>query len=232
MQIDIEYLTKSYQSLQVIDIKALSIPQGQAFGLVGNNGAGKTTLFRLILDLVKTDSGSIISGGVDVSESESWKFHTGSYLGEEFLIPFLTAEEYFHFIGRTYQLDDATVEERYRDYESFFSGEVLGQQKFIRDFSTGNKRKIGIVAALIVEPEVLILDEPFANLDPTSQQRLVDILVNLKGDRSPTLLISSHDLSNVTSVCDRIAVLELGDIVMDVDTGADTLDKLESYFFN
>ena len=100
----------------------------------------------------------------------------------------------------------------------------------MRDLSKGNQKKVGIVAALIGNPEVIILDEPFANLDPSTQIRLKEIISSLTKNAGVTVLVSSHDLAHVTDVSDRIIVLEKGKIVKDLHTNTATLQELERYF--
>lgn len=228
--ITIQSLVKSYNNIEVVHIDSLTIETCNCFGLVGNNGAGKTTLFRLILDLIKADSGSIISFNQPVAGNDTWKEHTSSFLEESFLIQFLTPEEYFSFIGKSYNISLADIQRRLTIFDPMFNGEILGQKKLIREFSAGNKRKIGIAAALLVQPKVLLLDEPFANLDPTSQIQLVNILKDISSQKSMTILISSHDLSHVTTVCDRIALIETGKIIKDISTTDNTLHELQQYF--
>jgi ABC-2 type transport system ATP-binding protein len=228
--IRIEHLCKSYHNEEVLHIDALVIPAGQCFGLVGNNGAGKTTLFRSVLDLIRPESGIVLSSGIDVAKSEEWKAYTGSYLDENFLIPFLTAEEYFAFVAKAYSVTIAEMRLQLDLYKDFFNGEILGQRKYIRDFSLGNKRKIGIVAALMVQPKVLVLDEPFANLDPSSQLKLRKLLQDLQAAKTTTMLISSHDLVHITSVCERIALLEKGIIIKDLGRIEEMLKELALYF--
>jgi ABC-2 type transport system ATP-binding protein len=228
--ITINNLSKIYSGTTVLDIKELFIGKGESFGLVGNNGAGKTTLFRLILDLIRAETGFVLSKENDVSGSESWKYYTGSYLDRNFLIDFLTPEEYFEFNGRIHGMSAEDLKSFLLSMEDFFNEEVLGRKKFIRDLSKGNQQKIGVAAALMAEPEVIILDEPFNGLDPSSQIRLINMLNNLKKEKQTTLLISSHDLSHVTEVCNRIAILEKGIVVKDLKTSENTLKELQSYF--
>ncbi len=223
-------LSKSYSGVKVLTIDELTITKGESFGLVGNNGAGKTTFFRLILDLIKADSGNIFSKEVNVKESSEWKYYTGSHLDDGFLIDFLTPEEYFEFLVGVHKLSKGDLEEFYIDFEEFFNGEILGKRKYIRDFSSGNKQKIGIAAALMAKPEIVILDEPFNSLDPTTQIRLKKLLNDLMQQKQVTLLISSHDLDHVTEVCERIVVLEKGKIVEDKPTNENTLNELKEYF--
>ncbi|MFG6685374.1 ABC transporter ATP-binding protein [Mariniflexile sp. HNIBRBA6329] len=223
-------LSKKYNGNIVLNIESLTIPKGQSFGLVGNNGAGKTTYFSLLLDLIKPTTGSIESNNVLVHESEAWKPFTSAFIDESFLIGYLTAEEYFYFIGELRNQNRADVDALLSQFEDFFHGEILKQKKYLRDLSKGNQKKVGIVAALIGNPEVIILDEPFANLDPTTQIRLKSIIKNLAEKQGVTVLVSSHDLMHVTDVCERIVVLEKGEVVKDLETNTATLKELEAHF--
>ncbi|MBZ9627057.1 ABC transporter ATP-binding protein [Psychroflexus sp. CAK57W] len=228
--IQVQNLSKSYNAGKVLDIEALDIPKGQSFGLVGNNGAGKTTFFSLLLDLILPTTGQIENKGIVVSQSEEWKPFTSSFIDESFLIGYLTAEEYFYFIGDLRNTSKAEVDELLAEFEDFFHGEILNQKKYLRDLSKGNQKKVGIVATLIGNPEVVILDEPFANLDPTTQIRLKKIIKELSSQKHVTVLVSSHDLMHVTEVCERIVVLDKGEVVKDIYTSEATLKELELYF--
>ena len=225
-------LSKKYNGIQVLNIESLEIPKGQSFGLVGNNGAGKTTYFSLLLDLIQPTTGSIKSNDIQVNQSEEWKPFTSAFIDESFLIGYLTAEEYFYFIGELRGQNKADVDKLVHQFEDLFHGEILGQKKYLRDLSKGNQKKAGIVGALIGNPEVIILDEPFANLDPTTQIRLKSIIKDLAEKQGITVLISSHDLMHVTDVCERIVVLEKGEIVKDLATNEATLKELEAHFAN
>ena len=228
--INIDHLTKIYGSTTVLDIDQMEIPAGESFGLVGNNGAGKTTMFRCVLDLIRPNSGIVQSRGANVAKSESWKEYTGSYLDDGFLIDFLTPEEYFTFVADIYGLTEGDIVAFFADFEEFFSNEILDKKKLIRDFSSGNRQRIGIAGALMPQPEILILDEPFISLDPTTQIRLKHMLRKLKEDKGVTMLISSHDLNHITEVCERIVVLHEGKAVHDLITNQDTLKVLKGYF--
>ncbi|MBF32598.1 MAG: ATP-binding protein [Hyphomonadaceae bacterium] len=228
--ISVSNLSKSYNGVTVLNIESLDIPAGESFGLVGNNGAGKTTFFSLLLDLIQPSSGYIKSKNIIVSESEEWKPFTSSFIDESFLIGYLTAEEYFYFIGDLRGQTKANVDEFLKQYEDFFNDEILQKNKYLRDLSKGNQKKAGIIAALIGKPDVVILDEPFANLDPTTQIRLKKIIKDLDENTGTTILISSHDLIHVTEVCKRIVVLDKGEPVKDIQTSQATLEELEAYF--
>lgn len=228
--ITVSNLSKKYSTEPVLNIEYLDIPKGQSFGLVGNNGAGKTTFFSLLLDLIQPTTGFIKSKDIQVNESEDWKPFTSAYIDESFLIGYLTPEEYFYFIGELRGQNKADVDALLQEFSDFFHGEILNQKKYLRDLSKGNQKKVGIVAALIGNPEVIILDEPFANLDPTTQIRLKQIIKNLAEQQGVTVLVSSHDLMHVTEVCGRIVVLEKGLVVKDLATSAATLKELEVHF--
>ncbi len=223
-------ITKKYGTQTVLNIEHLEIETGESFGLVGNNGAGKTTFFSLILDLIQPTTGKILNNDIQVDSSEAWKPLTSAFIDESFLIGYLTPEEYFYFIGELRGRNKADIDAFLIDFEDFFNGEILGQKKYLRDLSKGNQKKVGIVASLIGDPDVIILDEPFANLDPTTQIRLKKIIRELKNQKETTILISSHDLNHVTEVCERIVVLEKGDIVRDIKTSEETLKELEIFF--
>jgi len=228
--ITVHNLTKTYGEQTVLNIDQLEIPKGQSFGLVGNNGAGKTTLFSLLLDLIQPSSGHVINNDVQVDQSEAWKPFTSAFIDETFLIGYLTPEEYFYFIGELRGRNKADVDILLSNFNDFFHDEILGQKKYLRDLSKGNQKKVGIVASFIGNPEVVILDEPFANLDPTTQIRLKGIIKDLAAKEGVTVLVSSHDLIHVTEVCERIVVLNKGEIVKDIHTSAETMKELETFF--
>ena len=227
--IEINNITKKYSKEVVLDVLKLDIPDGQTFGLVGNNGAGKTTLFSCLLDLIKPTTGKINNNGIDVRQSEEWKKFTTAFLDESFLIGYLLPEEYFYFVGELRGLRKKQIDDFLLEFEEFFNGEIIGKKKYLRDLSKGNQKKAGIVAALIGEPQVVVLDEPFANLDPSTQIRLKKIIKDLSS-KGTTVLVSSHDLQDVTEVCKRIVLLEKGKVINDINTSKKTLSDLESYF--
>ena len=228
--ISVQNLTKKYGESVVLNIENLEIPKGQSFGLVGNNGAGKTTFFSLMLDLIQPTTGHIGNNGVQVDSSEAWKPFTSAFIDETFLIGYLTPEEYFYFIGELRGRNKADVDNLLAGFEDFFHDEILGQKKYLRDLSKGNQKKAGIVASFIGDPEVIILDEPFANLDPTTQIKLKGIIKDLAANKGVTVLVSSHDLIHVTEVCERIVVLNKGELVNDIRTSTETLKELEVFF--
>ena len=244
MKIQIENLKKSFGEKVAVDIEQYEIKDGEMLGLVGNNGAGKSTLFRLMLDLVKADGGRVLmhpseeeqsqgiaKGSVDVAHTEDWKDWTGAFVDESFLIDYLTPDEYFQFIGRISGRKQEEVDTFLQDFEQFMAGEVAGQKKLIRNLSAGNKQKVGIVGAMLLQPKVLILDEPFNFLDPSSQSAIKRLLVDYNKKTGATILVSSHNLQHTVDICPRIALLEHGVIIRDIDnTDRQAATELENYF--
>lgn len=244
MKIQIENLKKSFGEKVAVDIESYEIKDGEMLGLVGNNGAGKSTLFRLMLDLVKADCGRVLmhpseeeqsqgiaKGSVDVAQTEDWKDWTGAFVDESFLIDYLTPDEYFQFIGRISGRKQEEVDTFLQDFEQFMAGEVAGQKKLIRNLSAGNKQKVGIVGAMLLQPKVLILDEPFNFLDPSSQSAIKRLLQEYNRKTGATILVSSHNLQHTVDICPRIALLEHGVIIRDIEnTDGQAAKELESYF--
>ena len=228
--IQVNNLIKAYNKEIVLNIPELTINKGEIFGLVGNNGAGKTTFFNLLLDLIVASKGNISNTGIEVSKSEEWKEFTGAFIDESFIIGYLTAEEYFSFIGELRGMNKADIEHFLAQYAELFNGEILGKKKFIRDFSKGNQKKTGIVGALMGNPQVVVLDEPFGNLDPGSQFRLRELIKDFAAANGTTFLISDHTLDNIADVCSRIVILEKGKIVHDAKKTENTLQEIEAFF--
>ena len=229
--ITIQNLKKQFGETIACDIPELNINDGDILGLVGNNGAGKTTLFRMMLDLLKPDEGEVTLDGVNPALSEEWKATTGAYIDEGFLIDFLTPEEYCAFIGKITNMTQGEVDERLKDFERLAGGEVFGQKKLIRNLSAGNKQKVGIISALFNRPKLVILDEPFNFLDPSSQNILKHELTAYAQQTGATILVSSHNLLHTIEISTRIALMEKGHIIRDI-TSVDESSKaeLENYF--
>jgi ABC-2 type transport system ATP-binding protein len=228
--IKVNNLVKSYKAVPAVAIDHLELYPGEVIGLVGNNGAGKTTFFRLLLDLIRADNGEVWSKEKRVTTTEDWKSYTAAYIDEGFLIDYLTPEEYFYFVGKLNQLSKADVDDFLQQYVVFFDDSILKKGKYIRDYSKGNQFKIGIVAALLTNPEFLILDEPFANLDPTTQLRLVDMIKQMAADKQMCILVSSHDINHVSELCTRILLMEKGAIIKDIKGGETAYAELVEYF--
>lgn len=234
--IQINNIRKTFGPKTAVDIDDFTILQGQMLGLVGNNGAGKSTLFRLLLDLIEPDKDQkdkprIVNCGVEVNATEEWKDWTGAFLDESFLIDYLTPDEYLHFVSQISNIDPEGEKQLVEESSNFLSGEILGQKKLIRNLSAGQKQKLGILSAMVSRPRILILDEPFNFLDPTSQNALKALLTDYNRKSGATILISSHNLQHTIEICPRIALMENGRIIRDIDnTTGSALQELEEYF--
>ncbi len=228
--ITVQGLKKQYKDAVVLEVEYLEIPKSECFGLVGNNGAGKTTLFRIMLDLVRASAGHVLIEGEDVSKSEDWKSKVGAYLDEHMLLSYLTPDEYFQTLRKIYGLSEDDLRLHLAKFTEFFNDEILGKKKYIRDLSKGNVKKVGIAAAMMGNPEVVLLDEPFENLDPSSQNRLKRFILQEKETSQVTFLISSHDLNHVTEICDRIVLLEKGRTIKDLREKDLMRGELNEYF--
>lgn len=248
--ISINKLTKNFGDKTAVSIPEFCFPTNEVIGLVGNNGAGKTTLFRLILNLLKADSGSVdflFEQLQDKSDSDknspthptqlisnidtAWKGYITAYLDEAFLIDYLTAEEFFSFILRANNLQTIGLEEALSDYKEFLSSEIIDQTKYIRELSAGNKQKVGIVAALLPKASAVILDEPFNFLDPSSQNLLKKLLVDYKNKYHASVIISSHNLQHTIDISDRVVLMEHGEIIKNIDHITPESTKILSEYF-
>ena len=235
MNIIIQNLKKSFGEKVAVNIDSFKINSGEILGLVGNNGAGKSTLFRLILDLIKADEGTVHmtdnTRDINVAETEEWKDWTGAYVDDSFLIDYLTPDEYFQFIARISGKDPNELEQFLEKFKHFMADEIIGQKKFIRNLSAGNKQKVGIMAAMLLQPQILILDEPFNFLDPSSQSAIKHLLKKYNEETNATILVSSHNLQHTVAICPRIALLEHGVIIRDIDNKEGQAQaELEDYF--
>ena len=229
--ITINHLKKQFGDTVACNIDQFTIQDGDILGLVGNNGAGKTTLFRILLDLLQPDGGTVSINDINPAESEEWKQQVGAYIDEGFLIDFLTPEEYFAFLGKVSGISQQEVDARLQQFERFANGEVFGQKKLIRNLSAGNKMKVGIISALFRRPKTVILDEPFNFLDPTSQMVLKHLLQGYANETGSTILISSHNLQHTVDISTRIALLEHGKIIRDLSNNeGSAASELQEYF--
>ena len=231
--ITLSHLSKQYRDVTVLDIPELAIESGELVGLVGNNGAGKTTMMRLMLDLIQATTGFVTIDGKRVDQDETWKTFTGSYLDSTFLIDFYTPEEFFGFIAEVYGIPADELQLRLQHFETLMGGEILGKGKLIHDFSNGNRQKIGIIGAMLVRPRVLVLDEPFNYLDPSSQIVVARLIREMNRDLGTTVLVSSHNLTSINDICGRILLLEKGRLIMDKPHTPGSMDpELEAYFLD
>lgn len=232
MELKLNNIKKCFGEKVALDIDNYSVKEGEVIGLVGNNGAGKTTMFRVILDLINPDNGEVSIDGINPAKSEDWKDFTGAYVDSGFLIDYLTPEEYFSFIAKVSNISKEQLDERINSYAGFMNGEVMGQNTLIRNLSMGNKQKVGIIAAMLTHPKLLILDEPFNFLDPTSQLAMKNLIEKYNKETGAIVIVSSHNLTHTIDICSRVTLLEHGKIVKDYNKveHADIMKEIEDYF--
>lgn len=231
ISVQLDNVKKVFGEKVALDVEKFVVNAGDILGLVGNNGAGKTTMFRVILDLLKPENGTTTIGEFNPAETEEWKMFTGAYIDSGFLIDYLTPEEYFSFICKVNNISKEKLASVTKKFEDFMAGEIIGQKKLIRNLSAGNQQKVGIIAAMIHEPQLLILDEPFNFLDPSSQMAMKHILSDYNKETGATIMVSSHNLSYTLDICTHVALLEHGKIIKDFPkSDAESIKEIESYF--
>ncbi len=229
--IHINNLVKSYNNQVVLDIPELIIEQNQLIGLVGNNGAGKSTLFKLILDLIAPNSGNITINNINVNTSEEWKNSTTAYLDNSFLLEYLTPTEYFETIAIMSNLSKEQLNIEFKKYERYLGEDNLSNKKYIRNLSAGNQQKVGIIGAMLSKPNILILDEPFNYLDPSSQENTKILLDKYRKETGATIIVSSHNLEHVITISSRVILLENGSIMKDLADSPEIIaEEIHEYF--
>ncbi len=226
--IKIKNLHKNYGSFD-LKIADLTIGTNKITGVVGDNGAGKTTLFSACLDLISVNAGEISISDFPVARTDNWKKLTGAYLDQNFLIAHLTVEEFLYFTAEVYGLDKSEIKDILENFASFFDFDKYFQKK-IRDLSLGNKQKVGLMSAFVHKAKLVLLDEPFSHLDPSSRNILKDLIFEYREKYQAAILISSHDLFLIKSLCDEVVLLENGKIIKKFEDFKENPEELESYF--
>lgn len=228
--IKINELRKTYNSDFELYIPQLTIHDGEFIQLLGNNGAGKTTLLRLLIDLIKADEGSVDIFGSHVDLDEKWKKHTAAFYDEGFLIPFLKPSEYFDMVAEQRNISSESLWERLREYHFFLPEDIQKSRKYIRELSAGNRQKVGIVTALVTGAPLLLLDEPFAHLDPGSQEALNAIMKDISRNPQLTAVVSSHNLEYLQRIPGRMILMHQGLIHMDLAGKEANIERVKTYF--
>ena len=226
--IKVSNLKKSFNGVNALDIESLEIQPGECIGVVGNNGAGKTTFFKSVLDLLKPDQGYVSVEDVHVNLSADWQNHLNAFVDESFLIEFLKPKEYLSFILK---MKNSTigVEELLEKYADFSNDDINQNKKYIRDLSTGTKVRVGVLSLMAGSPKYMIMDEPFAHLDPTSQAKLRKLIRSQKAE-GRCVIVSSHNLQNIAESCDRVILIESGMVKYDVRVTDENMHMLGAYF--
>jgi len=210
MSLVIESVTKRFGDVVALDDASFSVEPGRIFGLLGANGAGKTTCMRIVLDILRADSGRVTWKGV---ENKALPRRTWGYLPEERgLYPRMKVGEQLRFFAALYGVPDTTAREETSDWlERFRIPEYLDRR--VEELSKGNQQKIQFIAAILHDPEVLIMDEPFSGLDPVNVRLLKEAFGEMK-QRGKTLIFSTHQMETVEELCESIAILDHGRVVI------------------
>jgi len=209
MNIEVKNLSKAFGNQSALSDLDLELRNGEICCLLGKNGAGKTTLINIIIKLIIQDSGSVFYDTELYSHLPAdIKKRIGILNEENPVIEELTAGQFLRLSGKLYKLDSETIEQRGDDLLSwFFDNPENVRDKRLSGFSTGMKKKIGLIAAVLHTPDLLILDEPFSGLDPLVARQCVDF-INFYKNEQRTIFLSSHDLSYVEQVATKILVLD------------------------
>jgi len=220
--VDIQALTKRYKdrAKPAVDGLSLGIERGSIFGLLGPNGAGKTTLISMLCGLFPPDSGSIRINGLDLrTETPACKQLLGVVPQEIALYSRLTAWENLNFLGHMYGLKGEALRESIRRNLAVMGLEANMHQK-IESYSGGMKRRVNLIAGILHNPELLILDEPTVGVDIQSKQAIIDHLKQLNREQGMTILYTSHHLSEAEDFCTHIAIIDEGKLIVEGPTNA------------
>jgi len=208
--VEISHITKTFGPLKAVDDVSFSIEKGELFGLLGPNGAGKTTTIRCMLDIFKPDSGSVaILGG---AMSEAKKDHIGYMPEERGLYQDIPLERCLAYLGSLKGLSPSDVKQRSEGYLERFDL-AAHKTKKVKELSKGMQQKAQIIATLLHQPELLIVDEPFAGLDPVNTQMVKDLLRE-QHQQGVTIVLCSHQMNLVEELCDRIVLIDHGKVML------------------
>jgi ABC-2 type transport system ATP-binding protein len=219
-------LRKYYGSKAAVDGLTLQVPRGCFFGFLGPNGAGKTTTIRMLMGVNTPTSGEIEVLGLRMPEQGvAIKRQIGLVPEDTLLFDHLTAQEYMEFTGRIYGLPAAMTRERMRELLALFEMDGQGR-KLIGEYSKGMRKRVAMAAALLHRPQLCLMDEPFEGVDAVGARLMKDILLDLVG-KGATIFLTSHVLEVVERLCDRVAIISQGRLVVD-DTMANLRGGTES----
>ena len=225
----IENLTKSYGSKKAVDNLSLHIESGHIYGFIGHNGAGKTTTLKSIAGIMEFDEGNIYVVGKSIKDDSLACKSVMAYIPDNpDLYEYLTGVKYLNFIGDIYGGSQSERESRIKKYGDMFElTESLGEP--ISAYSHGMKQKLAVISALIHEPKLIIMDEPFVGLDPKASHLLKGLMRDLC-DRGGAIFFSTHVLEVAEKLCDKIAIIKAGKLVVSGNTqeviGDDSLEEV------
>ena len=208
--VDIAHITKSFGSLKAVDDVSFTIEKGELFGLLGPNGAGKTTAIRCMLDIFKPDSGTISILGGPMSEIK--KDHIGYMPEERGLYQEIPLGRCLDYLGSLKGMSPAEVRQRADGYLERFDL-ADHKTKKVKELSKGMQQKAQIIATILHQPELLIVDEPFSGLDPVNTQMVKDLLREQR-DQGVTVILCSHQMQLVEELCDRIVLIDHGKVML------------------
>jgi ABC-2 type transport system ATP-binding protein len=210
MGLIVEHVNKSFGGLQVIKDLSLEVREGSIFGFLGANGAGKTTTMRMILDIIRPDSGQITWNGENVRKVSRWKW---GYLPEERgLYPKMTVEEQLLFLARLNGLSKQTARKEMDEWFERFQINA-NRKKKIDELSKGNQQKVQFLATILHDPSILIMDEPFSGLDPVNATVLQEAFMEMQR-RGKTIIFSTHQLEQVEQMCEDVVIINKGQCVV------------------
>jgi ABC-2 type transport system ATP-binding protein len=213
MALEIQDVSKSFGDFLAVDDVSFDVQPGRIFGFLGTNGAGKTTTMRMILDIYRPDSGSITWNGVSNRDIPRREF---GYLPEERgLYPKMRVDEQLLFLAQLY---GARKEKAEKDLAEWLErlGITENRTKRVEQLSKGNQQKIQFLAAVLHDPEILILDEPFSGLDPVNAAQMEEAFLEMR-DRGKTIIFSTHQLDSAQELCQDVAIIDRGKLLITGD---------------
>lgn len=210
--IEVQNLTKTFNGKTVLNGITFEVKEGEIFGYLGPNGAGKTTTMRITLGLLKPTSGNALVLGQNLGENEGLRNKVGVLLENDGVYDKLSAYENLDYYAQLYGLSDSIERKRRIEELLDFVGLSNRKKDKVGNFSKGMKRKLGLVRAMIHNPDILFFDEPSSGLDPEAQRMVRDLILRLSTEEKRTVFLNSHDLDEVQRVCTKIAILQDGEI--------------------
>ena len=203
--IDIRDLTKTYGAVKALDGLTLSIPRGGVYGILGPNGAGKSTLFRTLLGLISPTSGEATVMGGRIGDPAATR-RMGSMIETPRFPPFMTARQVLEWLARAHGGVPA------QEIDGWLArvGLTEAANRKVRGFSVGMLQRLGVAAALMTKPDLVILDEPTSGMDPPGIQEMRALIRSLADDDGVTIILASHQLLEVQRICDRVAIFNRG----------------------